>query len=73
MKKLILLSVAASLLSGCAHSTWDSVERNTRVAGFLASPVAAVNMIAKVGSWATPRDQDEPEIVILENGKAVLK
>lgn len=73
MKKLILLFVAASLLSGCAHSTWDSVERHTRVAGFLASPVAAVNMFAKAGSWVTTRDQEDPEIIILENGKAVLK
>ena len=71
MKKLILLSVAASLLSGCAHSTWQSVESTTDLGGIFFAPLVAVNAVAKIGRVSTKNE--DPEIIILENGKAVLK
>lgn len=53
MKKIamaLILFVFACTITGCSHSGWVNFEQQTRIPGMFGGPMAAVNMIAKVGS-----------------------
>lgn len=59
MKKLamaLILFVFASITSGCSHRGWVDFESRTRITGMFGGPMAAVNLIAKVGSFVVRDD-----------------
>lgn len=58
MRRMIILAVAVSTLSGCSHSQWASVELATQGASWLNPVATVVHMTASAGRAMTdPQDE----------------
>lgn len=58
MRRMIILAVAVSTLSGCSHSQWASVELATQGASWLNPVATVVHMTASAGRAMTdPEDE----------------
>ncbi len=63
MTRMMILMVAATILAGCSHSQWASVELATQGASWLNPVAAVVQMTASAGRAMTDPQEELREKV----------